>query len=234
MPPANREHTVVRVVFVVSVALTIALYAVPDLRIVAYPLLLLSTLVHEMGHGLAALAVGGSFTSFEMFSDGSGVAHTTGGDSRLAAAFVAAGGLIGPAVAGALSFVAGRRPGSARVFLSVLCLGALVALALVVRNAFGWVFVGSFALLLGALVLKGSPRASQVLLVFLGTQLGLSVFSHRHYLFTDTAVIGGEMMPSDVAQIANALLLPHWFWGVVCAATSVLALTIGARMLWRA
>src|SRR5262245_24609761 len=162
MPPANREHTVVRVVFVLSIALTVVLYSLPELRIVAYPLLLLSTLVHEMGHGLAALAVGGSFTSFEMFSDGSGIARTMGGDSRFAAAVVAAGGLVGPAVAAALSFVAGRRPTSARVFLSVLCLGALIAMALVVRNAFGWFFVGSFALLLGVLVWKGSPRAAQV------------------------------------------------------------------------
>jgi hypothetical protein len=164
------------------------------LRCVAYPLLLLSTLAHEMGHGIAALLAGGEFRSFELYSDGSGLAHTAAGSS-LTAAIVAAGGLVGPAVAAALSFFAGKRPATARVFLALLCVGALVALLWVVRNAFGWLFVGCFAALLGALAFRASPRVSQIVLVFLGTQLGLSVFSRSDYLFTSTAP--GRVGPLD-------------------------------------
>jgi Peptidase M50B-like len=229
---ADREHTVARVVFVVSVVVTIALYAIPELRLVAYPLLLLSTLAHEMGHGLAALLSGGRFLSFELYSDASGIAQTATGSS-LSAAVVAAGGLIGPAIAAALSFFAGRRTGTARAFLASLCLGLLVALVLVVRNTFGWVFVGMFAALLGVLVFKASPRVSQIVLVFLGTQLGLSVFSRGDYLFTSTARMSTGTSRSDVAVMADALLLPYWFWGLACGAASIVALFIGARSLWR-
>jgi hypothetical protein len=229
---ADREHTVARVVFVVSVLVTIVLYAIPELRWVAYPLLLLSTLAHEMGHGIAALLSGGQFIRFELYSDASGIAETATGSS-LSAAVVAAGGLVGPAVAAALSFYAGRRPGTARAFLATLCVGLLVALVWVVRNTFGWVFVGTFAALLGLLVFKASPRASQIALVFLGTQLGLSVFSRGDYLFTSTARLSGGTSPSDVALMADALLLPYWFWGLLCGAASLLALYIGARSLWR-
>ncbi len=229
----DREHDVARAVFIVSVIVTIGLYATPQLHALAYPLLLLSTLVHEMGHGLAAVVAGGSFERFELYSDGSGVAHTATAESRWIDAFVAAGGLVGPSVAGAISFLAGRRPRTARVFLGGLAAALLVALFLVVRNTFGWVFVGGFTLLLALLVLKATPRVSQVVLVFLGTQLGLSVYSRSDYLFADSAQTSAGTMPSDVAAISEALLLPHWFWGAVCGALSVLALLIGVRTLWR-
>lgn len=229
---ADAEHTIARVVFVASLLFTATLYALPELRVVAYPLLMLSTLAHEMGHGLAALLSGGHFLSFEMYPDASGVAHTAT-TTRLQAALVAAGGLVGPAVAAALSFLAGRRTGTARAFLATLCFGLLAALVLVVRNAFGWVFVGVFSALLGLLVLRASPRASQIVLVFLGTQLGLSVFSRSDYLFSNTAKLADGDMPSDVTLMANALPMPHWFWGIVCGALSVIALLIGARSLWR-
>ena len=228
--PADREHTVARVVFVLSLLVTGVLYAVPELRVVAYPLLMLSTLAHEMGHGIAALLTGGQFLSFEMSSDASGVALTAT-SSRLAGALVAAGGLVGPAVA--VSFLAGRRPGTARAFLGLLCAGLLVSLVLVVRNPFGWMFVGGFAVLLGLLVVKAGPRASQIVLVFLGTQLGLSVFSRGDYLFSAVAHTADGASPSDVALMADALVLPFWIWGAVCGAISVLALLIGARSLWR-
>lgn len=220
-------------VFVVSVLATALLYATPQLRALAYPLLLLSTLVHEMGHGVAALLSGGQFVSFELFSDGSGVARTTAADSRLTTAVIAAGGLVGPAIAAAISFLAGRRAGSARAFLALLCVGLLVALVLVVRNLFGWLFIGGFTLALGWLVLKAGPRASQVALVFLGTQLGLSVYSRGDYLFSQSAATGAGTMPSDVAAMSSALLLPHWVWGLVCGGVSIAALMVGATTLWK-
>src|SRR5690242_6212661 len=78
-------------------ALTVVLYGVPFLRVLALPLLWLSTLVHEMGHGVVAVLVGGHFTSFQMWWDGSGIAHTDGVGRGGPEALVAAGGLLGPA-----------------------------------------------------------------------------------------------------------------------------------------
>lgn len=231
--PVGREQSVARAVFVVSLLLTVVLYALPEARVFAYPLLLLSTLVHELGHGVAALFAGGQFVAFELNSDGSGIAHLAVPESRLVRAFVAAGGLVGPAFAAALSFLFGRRPGPSRIFLAVLSAGLLVALVLVVRNVFGWIFVASFALALGLIAWKAGARASQVTLVFLGTQLGLSVYSRGDYLFSATANTLEGTVPSDVASMADALLLPYWFWGVVCGALSVMALVFGAKTIWK-
>ena len=72
-----------------SVGLTLALYLIPFGQLLAYPLMLLSTLFHELGHGIAAVAVGGSFESLAIFADGSGVAQHAGGNSSVGHAIVA-------------------------------------------------------------------------------------------------------------------------------------------------
>src|SRR5699024_3166026 len=82
-----------------SIVVTGVLYAVRSLHVIAYPLLLLSTFVHEMGHGLAAVIMGGRFHSLMMYSDGSGYAQMALPQTAMAHAVSSAGGLLGPAVA---------------------------------------------------------------------------------------------------------------------------------------
>ncbi|MEY4582984.1 MAG: hypothetical protein RL701_7687 [Pseudomonadota bacterium] len=233
MSQAASDRTVARVVFVVSLLIAAAVYVRPELSPIAQPLQLLSTLAHEMGHGLAALAVGGEFRSFELFSDGSGLARTASPDTPVARALVAAGGLVGPALAAVVCFMTGKRPGAARVFMTVLAIAALLACFLVLRNTFGRLFVGGFAVLLAWIALQGGPRTVQTAVVFVGSQLALSVFSRSDYLFSEIARTSSGTMPSDVATMASALLLPYWLWGAVCGAFSIWALWVGVLELWR-
>ena len=92
-----------------------------DLLLVALFMLagFISILVHEMGHGIAAILAGGYFQKFIMHPDGSGIAYS-GGVGTIGRAFVALGGLIGPAVVAGVAAAAvlhctrrpslGRRP----------------------------------------------------------------------------------------------------------------------------
>ena len=229
LKPAERA----RLVLVASVSLTALLYLVPYGRVVAYPLMLLSTLAHEMGHGVAAMLVGGSFERFVMWPDGSGMAVWSGSGGALSRAWVAAGGLVGPAVAAAVGFAVGRTIRGARGALTGLAVILALALVLVVRNLFGFFFV---AVLLAGCVLatrKASGEIAQLLLIFLAVQLALSVFSRGDYLFTATAETAAGVMPSDVGQMAAALFLPYWFWGLLCGAVSVAVLIYGIRAYWR-
>jgi len=205
----------------ISAGVTGALYVVPFGDVLSYPLVLLSTLAHEMGHGLTAMAVGGHFESFKLYADGSGVAQWSGKPSRLDRALVSAGGLIGPAVVAAVLFFLGKWARMARVAL--ICIGAALVLALVllIRNVFGLFFVGLIAGLCLWIGIKGSLRAAQIAVVFVAVQLALSVFSRADYLFTDTANTANGPMPSDVAQISDALFGPYWMWGGLCGAVSV-------------
>lgn len=223
-----------RMVLLGSVVLTLAVYIIPFGRIVGYPFLLLSTLVHEMGHGITAAAVGAHFHSFHMWPDGSGVANIGGVSGRVSQAAVAAGGLVGPAIAAAMLFTVGRNTTLARISLGILGALLIVAELLVVRGMFAWVFV---AILAGACLAIARQRRewlAQLTVVFLAVQLACSVFSRSDYLFTPVAHTSRGPMPSDVAMMAQALVLPYWFWGGLCALFSVAVLWAGLRHFCRA
>ena len=222
-----------RLVLTASVVLTVLLYVVPYGHVLAYPLMLLSTLAHEMGHGLAALLVGGSFHRFVMWPDGSGMAVWSGDGGALSLAAVAAGGLVGPAVAAAVAFAIGRTVRGARQALVGVAVILALALLLVVRNLFGFLFVAVVLAGCAFAARKASGEVAQLLLVFLAVQLALSVFSRGDYLFTPTAETATGSMPSDVGQMAAALWLPYWFWGLICGALSVAVLIYGIRAYWR-
>jgi hypothetical protein len=210
-----------------SVGLTIALYIVPFGQLLAYPLMLLSTLFHELGHGLAALAVGGSFESLAIFADGSGVARHAGGSGPVGNAIVAAGGLVGPAIVAAIGLVAARSAKGARGFLGALGVALGLVVALAIRNPFGVVFTSAVAVALVAIAWRTQPATAQLALVFVSTQLALSVFSRGDYLFTAVAHTGAGTMPSDTALIASALGGTYWLWGLACGAFSVAVLAGG-------
>lgn len=229
---AARRRTKAALVW--SIVLTVALYFVPFGQLIGYPLVLLSTLVHEAGHGLTAIAVGGSFDRFVMFADGSGLASPSGVEPGWRWGAVAAGGLVGPALAAAFAFVAARRASWSRAFLVLMSVVALALLVLVVRNPFGIAFVGIVATLLGWLGLRTSTATVQVATVFMAVQLSLSVFSRGDYLFMKEATTGAGVHPSDVSLMANALGGPYWAWGLACGTFSVLVLVIGVWAFWRA
>jgi hypothetical protein len=217
-----------------AVGLTVVLYLVPYGQYLAYPLVLLSTLAHEMGHGLAAALVGASFESLKMYADGSGMASIAQPGSRLASALISAGGLVGPAVAAAFLFVASARPKVARFALIALSVFLIGACVIVVRNAFGLAFILTIALAAFGIGWKASPRVAQIVSAFVAVQLALSVFSRGDYLFTDVAQTATGARPSDVAHMAAALFLPYWFWGAVCGLFSIAVLVIGMWVFWRA
>ena len=215
-------------VLVLSAFLTLVLPHVAYLSVLARPLLWLSTLAHELGHGITAELVGGEFLRFEMFSNGSGVA-TTRSSSAWQRAAISAGGLVGPAITAMVLFAMARHERWARWGLGLLALGYSTALLLVVRNLFGMAFVGGLVVVLLALVRWASAAVARFALVFLAVNLSASVFTRGDYLFTPVAKTSNGAMPSDVANMAQALWLPYWFWGIVCGAVSLVALGIG---LW--
>jgi hypothetical protein len=221
-----------RAALIGSVIVTLLLYVVPFGQLLAWPLVLLSTLAHELGHGLAAVMVGGSFESFVMFPDASGLATWSGDPGRLELAFISAGGLIGPAAVAALCFAVGRSQRASRIALTLLGVGLIAAEILVVRNLFGLVFVGVIAAVSLLLGLRGRD-AAQWGVLFVGVQLALSVFSRGDYLFTDTAQTGAGTHPSDVALISEALFLPYWIWGGAVGLLSIAVLGVGLLSFFR-
>jgi len=182
---------------------------------------------------LCSLLLGGRFERLEMWASGAGVAHLDlAGFGRIREGLVLAGGLVGPSVAAALCFTLGKTGQGARWCLIGVGLLLVVAEILVMRNPFGFLFAGAVAagcLFAGA---RCSPEVAQWVVVFLGVQLALSVFSRADYLFTRTAGNPSGFYPSDVVQMQRALFLPYWFWGLICGAFAVLVLLYGVRTVW--
>ena len=212
-----------------SIAITAAMFVIPSPENTWWllaPFRWLHIYVHEFGHGIAALLSGGTFESFEMFTY-SGVAHTQV-TSNLAQAFVCAGGLCGPAVVGGVFLATGRNPKLARIALTAFAVFMALSLLLWTRTPFGWAFGAIVAAISLAVALRGRPAHAQMLLVFLGVQLALSVYTGGGYLFTKAAKIqNGYAGPSDTQIMAEVTGLPYWFWGTVCAAFSVAVLLVG-------
>lgn len=218
-----------------SVVLTLSLYFVPYGFWIGLPLIWLSTLVHELGHGLTAAMLGGHFDKFVMFPDASGAATWSAPSSfgPIRQALVAAGGLVGPAVVGAAGFVLARKPKLAQYSLLVGVFALAILAVFVVRNGFGWGFVAVLCALLGVLATRKNPEVAQLTLVFLSTQLAMAVFSRGDYLFTEYAQTAQGRMPSDVAQMSNALFGPYWLWGGLVGVFSVAVLAVGLWIFFR-
>lgn len=219
-----------RLVLALSIGVTVALYLIPGGGRVAYPLVLISTLVHELGHGIAAVIAGGHFDLFKMHADGSGVTHWHGNVGSFARGFISAGGLVGPALIAAVAFVVARRARLARICLAVAAGALVLAAAIFVRGSFGLTFTLVLAGLCGVIAWRASEQVAHFTVVFLAVQLALSVYSRSDYLFTRSA---GPGLPSDVEQMSRALGGPYWLWGWICGGFSALVLLAGAWLFLR-
>ena len=210
-----------RSLLVLSTAAIVLLWQLPYGRQLLYPLTLLATYAHEMGHGLTALLTGADFDQMLLHADGSGMAVWRGNPGRWASALIAAGGLAGPTIAGVALLLASRKPRYARRVLAVLAVLLLSSLAVWTRNAFGIAFLLSVAAALGLAARLLPDAAAAFVLHLIAATLCLSWFNHLGYMFSAQAVVDGVAMPSDSSVIAQALWLPYWFWGGAVATFSL-------------
>jgi hypothetical protein len=219
-----------RILLFIAAALVLVVWQLPFGPQVLYPFTILATYAHEMGHGIAALLMGASFERLLIYPDGSGLAEWRGDVGRIGRAFIAAGGLIGPSVLGSLVLVASSRPSRARLVLGALAIVMALSLLFFVRSLFGLVFVATSAAALFAIA-RFLPKAAPFGCQLVGVLLCLSVFRDLDYMFSAGGVVAGIARPSDSAAIADALLLPYWFWGGLVALSAFAVLGIG---LWLA
>jgi hypothetical protein len=201
----------------------------------AYPFRLLSTTIHELSHGLAALLTGGAFLRFVVFPDGSGLAYTAGGIRWL----IIPAGYVGTALVGAALIALGGSPQRSRV-----ALGALGAALALLTLRYGLPSVLSAEILGGLLTVAAGVGAGMVLLLaawrvgarwsawllnLVAFWVGLSALSDLRSLVTATAAMGIGTV-GDAHAMARLTLLPPVFWASVWALIAAAAL---GTALWR-
>jgi hypothetical protein len=222
---------------IIAAIATVVLWQFPWGNYILYPFTILATWFHEMAHGLAAIILGGNFQKLVLYPNGSGVAQYTYRGSLflgpIGRALVAAAGLMGPPIAGAFFIIASRKFRHAHY--SLIFLGGILLLSvfLWVRSLFGIIAISLLGITILIIALKSPKWLQGFAIQFLGVQACISTFHQLDYLFTHRVTIGGQNMLSDTGQIAQQLLLPYWFWGILIAATSFILLVQSLRIAYR-
>ncbi len=209
---------------------TIALWQIPYGDYILYPFSILATWFHEMGHGLAAILLGGDFRQLQIFANGSGFAEYSSRFNPIVRALVAAAGPMGPPIAGAVLILASRSFKTASLSLKILGGFLLLSVLIWVRSLFGIVAIILLGLTILGIGFKGNRWFQGFSIQFLGVQACISTYHQVDYLFTRTA---GPLGLSDTGQIQRQLILPYWFWGGLMAIASLVILVQSLRIAYK-
>lgn len=185
-----------------------------------YPLKVFTVLLHELGHGAAAVLTGGSIERIELTADLGGTCWSRGGWRPL----VLPAGYLGSMGFGGLILIAAAR--ARRDELLAASLGvAVVALTVVfVRTGFGVLFGLVFGLALLAAACWLPPSVNDMLLKLIGlTSVLYAAIDIKEDLISRT------VPGSDAWAMSRELLLPPLFWGVLWMGLALVAAIVLVR-----
>ncbi len=185
-----------------------------------YPVKLFVVLLHELGHGMAAILTGGRIDHIEISSNLGGACWSSGG-MRLV---VLPAGYLGSMLFGGLILVGAARSRHDKLIAIAIGVATLALVALFVRNLFGMVFGVAFGLVLVGAGKFLSPRINDFMLKFLGlTSCLYAVLDIKEDLVSRT------VPGSDAYQMSQVLFLPPVFWGVLWMGVSVVVSALLVR-----
>lgn len=151
------------ILIALSIGIYLLLLMAPGFSLLAKPIELLATFLHEFGHAFFALISGGSVHSLCVNMDGSGVTTTSGGSLGL----ITMGGYVGSAVFGNIMI---RLSKDSTASLALKSLGTIMLV-----SSFFWFdnittsgLLTSFSISLLAISHWGSKEISSFMLSFLG------------------------------------------------------------------
>jgi ABC-type multidrug transport system permease subunit len=201
----------------------VAVYVLWDTPLV-YPLKIFVVFLHEISHGLAAVATGGSIVRIELNASQGGVCVTRGGSRFL----TASAGYLGSTVWGALFLIAAARTRWDRALVGTVGLFVVAITLLFVRSPFGFFYGVGAGLLLAGVAVKLSEGVSDAFLRVIGCVSCL-------YAPWDIAsdILLRDVKGSDAHTIAAITHVPAMVWGVVwiviAVAVAAYALFVSAR-----
>ncbi len=217
---------------IAALLLWLVLANLPIVRYVLYPFELFSTWIHELCHGLAALAMGGRFERLEIFSDTSGRALTAIADTRFSKVVVASAGYVGTAFLGVMMLFLQRPTKASRILgLGVALVLGLVALVGVRGWAGGLLYVALIGVF-GVMSLGTTEEdTGRVGLGAFGVLLLVSALYGRD-LFTLAVLLGWSAGCLALAW-RGSMRITRWAFTFLSAACALNALT-SLRVLFSA
>lgn len=206
-----------------AVAVSLGISLTPWGPLVLYPFTLFTTWVHECGHAVMAVFVGGSVASITIQPDTSGLTRSLVPASRIAQGLVASAGYLAASVVGCLLTAATRVPKRARPILWGIGAFMLLTLVFWIRNLFGALVVLAWGVVLLALARKETGRTPRFVLSVLAVQVALDAVYDIRILF----FVHGR---SDAETMARLFLVPAWSWAAAWMILSVAMLAWTLRL----
>lgn len=220
-------------IIVAAVSVFVLSHWVPFGDLALYPLTLFTTWVHEMGHGLTALVLGGRFDYLEIDKNAGGLAYAFAGRGW-GDALVAAGGLLAPPIIGTIILSTVHGPRRARFALGFLAAALVLSLVIWVRSATGYIAMPIVAALLGWAAWPGfreRPERRVILAQVLAVILASDTVTRMVGYALSSEADPGER--SDVKGIADNLGGHYLLWGLAIIVIALGLLAFGLWWAWR-
>lgn len=193
--------------------------------LVRIPILFLSTWVHELGHGLGAIFTGGRFMELTVFPNFSGLAQTSTCNNFQRAVVIILG-LLGPSLLGVIMIALTRALNWYRV--AIIILTALLIMSQIwAADSFTRTTLAGAAVLLGLIAWKIPNQAVLYISHIIAIALCLSALTGFGYFFMGNAEVAGSIYRSDAGALSDIWGGPHWLWGGLIAALSIVILFTG-------
>lgn len=200
-------------------ALAVLAYVLWD-TVLVFPLKILVVLLHEVSHGIAAVATGGEIVRIELSPLEGGLCVTRGGSRFL----TLSAGYLGSAAFGALFLVLGFRARANRAIVLLVGLAVLLVTLLWVRTLFGFAWGVLFGIGLVALARWLPEGASAFVLRLVGV---VSCLYAVHDIVSDLILRSAPQ--SDANALAGLTGIPGLVWGVLWMLVALAAVLLALR-----
>lgn len=221
LSPATKRKLKFAAVFTVYFAAIWMLWDTP----VVYPLKVFVVMLHEISHGIAAVATGGAIERIELTMDQGGACYCGGGNAFL----TLSAGYLGSLAWGALLLLIAVGA-TKRHRITLMAIGSLVAAVTVlyIRRPFGLIFglVAGVALIFAARRLP--PPINRGVLTVLGLTSCLYAI-----LDIKSDVLDRPEAHSDAYMLSQMTGIPTVIWGFIWIAVALAVSGLLLRRLWR-
>ncbi len=205
-----------KVQFVVFILLALALEFIPFINI---PLKWLETYFHEISHGIAAIATGGTVVSIRLNPNGSGLCISRGGWPVL----ISLSGYLGAAFWGWLIIaISEKKVQLARIFSIMTFILFFISLVLWARDVLSILILLCLLSLNLLMIRKLDHTWLKAILLFIGISVILNAIKSPWYLIDGQAV-------GDGASLAELTFIPEVVWIFIW----MLAGLYGLYLSWR-
>lgn len=173
---------------------------------------MVATLIHEIGHGLAAIVCGGRLKQIHLYSNTEGVALTTHTD-WFSKFITSLAGYIFTSVFGLLSIWL-IRIGVTKVLIIIYLCFLVLTLLLWIRNLYGFIWIISFTGLFLLLLIYANDfyieQILQLLTCIIYTESIRSAFVIMYLSFKQPQAAGDATSLKEITK-----LIPAFIWGIL-------------------